>query len=107
MGQPFDRFLSASFRQLIASALRKERDAEDQKLWVPEGITAVRADGEEFPVEATISPLQVCGTRLYTIILRDINERELARQQILTLQAENLTLQEEIRRRQRFAGDDR
>jgi formate hydrogenlyase transcriptional activator len=102
MGQPFDRFLSPSFRQLI-NPLLDERTAEGQQIWAPEGITAVRADGEEFPVEATVSPLQVSGTRLFTIILRDINERELARQQIHTLQAENFTLQEEIRRRQRFA----
>jgi formate hydrogenlyase transcriptional activator len=102
MGQPFDRFLSPSFRQLIRP-LFDSRDAGEQKIWAPEGITAVRADGEEFPVEATVSPLQVFGTRLYTIILRDINERELARQQIHTLQTENQTLQEEIRRRQRFA----
>jgi formate hydrogenlyase transcriptional activator len=35
---------------------------------------------------------------------RSANERELARQQIHTLQAENFSLQEEMRRRQRFAG---
>jgi formate hydrogenlyase transcriptional activator len=102
MGQPFDRFLSPSFRRLIRPLFEMRGDA-DQKIWSPEGITAVRADGEEFPVEVTIAPLQVSGTRLYTIILRDINERELARQQIHALQAENLTLQEEIRRRQHFA----
>ncbi len=102
VGQPFDRFLSASFRQLIAPFLDKGT-AEAHQVWAPEGITAVRADGEEFPIEATISPLQVFGTRLYTIILRDINERELARLEIHNLQAENLNLQEEIRRRQRFA----
>jgi formate hydrogenlyase transcriptional activator len=101
VGQPFDRFLSASFRQLIAPFL--DEDAADaQQVWAPEGITAVRADGEEFPIEATISPLRVFGKRLYTIILRDINERELARQQIHNLQAENLSLQEELLRRQRF-----
>ena len=103
MGQPFDRFLSPSFRQLVAP-LFDSRDTGDQKIWAPEGITAVRTDGEEFPVEATISPLQVSGARLYTIILRDINERELARAQIHTLQAENFTLKEEMRRRQHVAG---
>jgi formate hydrogenlyase transcriptional activator len=102
MGQPFDRFMSPSFGQLI-HPLFDGRESEGQKIWAPEGITALRADGEEFPVEATVSPLQVSGTRLYTLILRDVNERELARQQIHALQAENFTLQEEIRRRQRFA----
>jgi formate hydrogenlyase transcriptional activator len=103
MEQPFDRFLSPSFRRLITPLFDMGGDA-NQTIWAPEGITAVRADGEEFPVEVTASPLQVSGRRLYTIILRDINERELARQQIHALQAENFTLQEEMRRRQRFAG---
>jgi formate hydrogenlyase transcriptional activator len=102
MGQPFDRLLSPSFRQLIRP-LFEGRHPEGQKIWAPEGLTAVRADGEEFPVEATVSPLQVSGTRLYTIILRDINERELARQEIYTLQAENFSLQEEMRRRHGFS----
>ena len=55
VGQPFDRFLSASFRQFIAPFLDK-CPAETHQVWAPEGITAVRADGEEFPIEATISP---------------------------------------------------
>jgi len=102
VGQPFDRFLSESFRRLMTPAL-DEDSVEARRIWAPEGITAIRADGEEFPIEATISPLKICGDRLYTIILRDINERELARQQISNLQADNLNLQEEIRRRQCYA----
>jgi len=101
MGQPFDRFMSASFRQLIAPFL-DQGSTEAHLLWAPDGVTAVRADGEEFPIEATISPLVISEKRLYTIILRDINERELARQQIRSLQAENLNLQEEMRRREGF-----
>ena len=80
MGQPFDRFLSASFRRLIAPLLDRDTTGA-QQVWAPDGITAVRADGEEFPIEATLSPLEIAGKRLYTVILRDINERELARQQ--------------------------
>jgi PAS domain S-box-containing protein len=38
-------------------------------------FTGVRADGEEFPVEAAASYLDVHGKRTYTIILRDISER--------------------------------
>jgi len=102
MGQPFDRFLSASFRRLIAPFL-DEDTAEARQIWAPEGITAVRADGEEFPIEATISPLEIGGKRLYTVILRDINERELARRQIRRLQNDNRNLQEEMRRRVSFA----
>jgi PAS domain S-box-containing protein len=40
-----------------------------------EGLTAVRADGDQFPIEATISQVEVGGRNLFTLILRDIDER--------------------------------
>jgi PAS domain S-box-containing protein len=50
---------------------------------------AVRENGEEFPVEATASCLDVRGKRTYTLILRDISERKHA-EQSLQQQAESL-----------------
>lgn len=37
--------------------------------------TAVRADGEEFPIEASVSKSVIDGRPLFTIVLRDITER--------------------------------
>lgn len=44
-------------------------------------LTAMRADGRQFPIEASISQIEVSGQKLYTIILRDITERRLVEEQ--------------------------
>ncbi|HEY3137044.1 MAG TPA: PAS domain S-box protein [Blastocatellia bacterium] len=41
-------------------------------------IFGLRADGVEFPIEASISQVSTNGQRLYTVILRDITERKRA-----------------------------
>ncbi len=41
-------------------------------------LTALRADGVEFPIEASISQARVDGELLFTVILRDISERKAA-----------------------------
>jgi PAS domain S-box-containing protein len=52
-------------------------------------FAGVRASGEHFPVEATVSCLDVRGRRSYTLIVRDISERKRA-EEALHRQAESL-----------------
>jgi PAS domain S-box-containing protein len=53
-----------------------ERAAADgPRIGSPNDITGLRPYGEEFPIEASISQIEVNGHLLYTFILRDIGER--------------------------------
>ena len=99
IGRPFGRFCSAPLWAIVSRAIRAgaHGGTYPQHLWVPEGLTARRADGDEFPIEATISQVDVGGRHLSTLILRDIAERKRAEAALHQMQRANEYLQEEIR----------
>jgi len=70
IGRPFDRFLTDGLRAALDTAVREKR----LSALAPAGLTARRADGREFAIEATISHVEVGGRDLYTLILRDVEE---------------------------------
>jgi formate hydrogenlyase transcriptional activator len=96
MGQPFDRFIAPHCSPLFRQFLAFDSTAAKVPAWAPEGLSARRADGEEFPIEATFSPLEAEGQKFHTIILRDVNDRRLAEQKLERLQQEKGYLQEVI-----------
>ena len=102
VGQPLDRLLTRGFRKLVRCCI-DQNGGEIQQTWLPDGILALRANGEEFPVEATLSPVNCNGEQLITLILRDVNEREQAKKQIRKLQSENRILKEEVTRARGFS----
>jgi formate hydrogenlyase transcriptional activator len=104
LGQPVDRFLSKDFRSLLDRHLRESagKSAKPEPVWAPEGLTALRVNREEFPVEATLSPLELGGKRYCTFILRVVNERRKIEAELHRLHTENVFLQEEISAPYRF-----
>lgn len=97
LNQPIDRFLSVDFRNVIADRMDDAALCE-QPVWAPEGLMALRADGEAFSIDVTLSPLHVNGQALFTLILRDVTERAAAKEKIRLLQAEKRSLEETLRR---------
>jgi formate hydrogenlyase transcriptional activator len=98
IGHPLDRFLTDGFAAVLdRSLLSFERGEQAPYIWAPDGLTARAADGHEFAIEATISRVEVGGRRLHTLILRDVDERRRAEEELRQLHLQNEYLQEEIR----------
>jgi len=63
-------------------------------------LWAVRANGQEFPIEASISNIVAAdGIRLFTVIIRDITGRKEAEEFLHSLSGQLIEAQEEERRR--------
>ena len=77
IGEPLDRFIPARFR--AAHHAYVERFARtgntSRRMGLQSALWALRADGAEFPIEASISQAKAGGQKLLTVILRDITER--------------------------------
>src|SRR5262245_30391200 len=95
LGRPFNRFIPERFRDAHTELVRRFGETAGAS-HAMRPLTALRADGAEFPIEAAISKVEVGGRKLYTLILRDITERkqaeaereQLAREQVARAAAE-------------------
>jgi len=104
MQKTIDHLLSKPFRKLLRDYLKTYSGSGNPQLWAPDGLSAVRADGREFPVELTVSQCCVDGEYLHTIILRDVNERRHAQDELLRLKLETDYLRNEIKQEHDFEG---
>ena len=118
LGRPMDELLAPEFRgepldDLCAEAASRAEAVREGQAAAPDGmqdhaLAGLRASGETFPLEASISCLQLENERVYTLIGRDVSERKRAEEE-LRLQAEHLarttaelkSLNEQLQARQR------
>jgi PAS domain S-box-containing protein len=78
LGGPISRLIPERHRDGHHVHIRafREGGVTNRRMGALGAISGVRASGEEFPVEASISNVEVGGEQLSTVILRDITERK-------------------------------
>lgn len=98
IGGPLERFIPARYRgdhhrhvEAFGHTGVTNRRMGDTKV-----LLAVRTDGTEFPIEASISQTLAEGRRLFTVILRDVTLRKSAEDALRQSQAELRELSAEV-----------
>jgi PAS domain S-box-containing protein len=84
VGQPLDRFVPDRFRDAHALqvAAYAHTGATRRSPWHPPVVMALRADGTEFPIEATISRAEMNGESILTVFIKDAAQRRQAETQL-------------------------
>jgi len=75
IGQSIDRFIPDRVRMLA------ETNGNNGAISMPQDLYGRRSSGEEFPLEASISQLELSGQKFYTVIIRDVTERKRAEEE--------------------------
>jgi PAS domain S-box-containing protein len=92
LGSSLDRFIPHAHRDVHREHLSRFGTSGSTKrsMYSPVTLKALRANGEEFPIEATISQIEEAGRKYFTVILRDISERRRAEDENSRLQMQLL-----------------
>jgi len=77
LGQPLDMLIPARYRKAHADHILSyaKSDTGARPMGALRVLTGLRATGEEFPIETSISQHLEDGTKHFTVILRDVSER--------------------------------
>jgi PAS domain S-box-containing protein len=88
IGESLDRLLPERFRQEHRYHVDEFGQTQTTKRSMGRlgAISGIRASGEEFPMEASISQVESDGQKFYTVILRDITEKRRLEAQFLRAQ---------------------
>jgi len=80
LGQPIERFIPQRFRAAHSGHIQQfgKTGVTNRAMGELGALWAVRADGEEFQIEASISQIEAAGKKMFTVILRDVTERKRA-----------------------------
>lgn len=80
IGAPLERFIPERYRHRHRDLVRAFADPQTamRTVLTHREVQALRTDGSEFPIEASISTSTFSGHHLFTVIHRDISERKKA-----------------------------
>jgi PAS domain S-box-containing protein len=78
LGQSIERFIPQRFHAAHSGHVRAfgEMGVTNRSMGALEPISALRSDGEEFGIEASISVTESGGKKIFTVIMRDVSQRE-------------------------------
>jgi len=84
LGRHLDRFIPERFRAEHHEHVESfgRTGVTSRAMAGARDVAGLRADGDEFPLEASISQVEAGGQRLYTVIMRDITERRAAEERL-------------------------
>jgi len=81
LGAPLERFIPSRLREAHRRHIERfaRTGVTSRRMGETPALSGLRADGEEFPIEASISQVALDGRRYFTAIVRDITPRMQAR----------------------------
>lgn len=88
LGETLDRFMPAEANRIHDQHIITfaTTGVTRRSMAHPSVVDAIRADGSRFPIEATISQIEVAGQHFFTVILRDLSERRQLEAQLMQAQ---------------------
>ena len=99
MGLSLDELIPARFRQAHRGHVARFRTSSEQSRLMTERseIVGMRADGSEFPAEASVSKLELDRETILTVMLHDVSARKQAEAELIAAkeQAEHALIQAE------------
>jgi PAS domain S-box-containing protein len=101
MGQSLEKLIPNRYRATHGEHVARFGDTgvTNRRMSGSAIVFGLRASGEEFPVDASISQLDTPDGKLYTVILRDVTERERARADLAAFAAEASNTREQEKSR--------